>query len=217
MSINSAKFRKVIDSLKGIINTDGYKYERYLKLAFTYESAGDKAKAITYYQECVRINPNQNLYKNIGLLYYEMNDFYNAMKYLEKTTCDPEVGLYLGICCLKLNALKKAEQILRCMPNKKSMYALKLAEYIDEYKNACRSRNSSSDGSNGSGNSSDFRQFYKVMEAAVDSSKENLKHTYRELVKAWHPDRFSHDPALQSQAEERMKVINEAYYRLCNQ
>lgn len=34
---------------------------------------------------------------------------------------------------------------------------------------------------------------------------------YRELVKRWHPDLFTHKSELQSTAEERLKQINQAY------
>lgn len=43
------------------------------------------------------------------------------------------------------------------------------------------------------------------------AGKKEIKQAYRTLVKAWHPDRFSHDPSLQIQAQERTKIINEAY------
>ena len=41
--------------------------------------------------------------------------------------------------------------------------------------------------------------------------KEEVKKTYRDLVKVWHPDRFTHDPALAHKAQEKLKEINEAY------
>lgn len=47
------------------------------------------------------------------------------------------------------------------------------------------------------------------------TTPDEVKRSYRELVKVWHPDRFSHDPKLQSRAQEKLKVINAAYERLC--
>ena len=38
-----------------------------------------------------------------------------------------------------------------------------------------------------------------------------IRESYRDLVKVWHPDRFAHDPKLQQKAEEKLKEINLAY------
>jgi len=43
---------------------------------------------------------------------------------------------------------------------------------------------------------------------------EQLKQAYRDLVRIWHPDRFTHDPRLQRKAEAKLKEINEAYEQL---
>jgi len=43
---------------------------------------------------------------------------------------------------------------------------------------------------------------------------EQLKQAYRDLVRIWHPDRFTHDPLLQRKAEAKLKEINEAYEQL---
>lgn len=45
-------------------------------------------------------------------------------------------------------------------------------------------------------------------------SKAQITQTYRDLVKVWHPDRFSHDPRLQIKAQEQLKEINLAYENL---
>lgn len=48
-------------------------------------------------------------------------------------------------------------------------------------------------------------------------SKEELKTAYRALIRTSHPDRFQHDDALRKKAEERTKVLNDAYqYLLSN-
>lgn len=39
----------------------------------------------------------------------------------------------------------------------------------------------------------------------------DLKKTYRQLVKRWHPDRYAADPAGQSEAQSRMRDINGAF------
>ena len=50
----------------------------------------------------------------------------------------------------------------------------------------------------------------------IDSSAtpESLRKAYRDLVKEWHPDRFSHNPRLHRKAQEKLQLINEAYEHL---
>ncbi|MEL6662820.1 MAG: J domain-containing protein [Pseudomonadota bacterium] len=47
--------------------------------------------------------------------------------------------------------------------------------------------------------------------------QKTLRHTYRSLVKRWHPDRFASNPskAERDAAAARMREINEAYDWLC--
>jgi len=52
---------------------------------------------------------------------------------------------------------------------------------------------------------------YELLGVAPGASAEELKAAHRDLVKVWHPDRFSHDPRLQQKAQEKLKAINEAY------
>ncbi|WP_109486142.1 J domain-containing protein [Occallatibacter savannae] len=44
-----------------------------------------------------------------------------------------------------------------------------------------------------------------------DATSDLIENTYRTLVKVWHPDRFSHDPKLSKDAEEKLKEINSAH------
>jgi tetratricopeptide (TPR) repeat protein len=60
----------------------------------------------------------------------------------------------------------------------------------------------------------DVRRFYEIFNLAPGASPEKIKQAYRDLVKAWHPDRFANDPWLQRKAEERLKELNEAYEQL---
>lgn len=214
MLMKQMNFRQVVDRVKCMVGAGGHRFQKHLDLALAHERSGDKAQAIACYQECLRLNPSSELHKSVGFLYYELQDYLGAIRNLEKAEFDPEVGFYLGICCLNLNALKRAEQILHSLPKKRSMYATKLAEQIEEFK--CR-RGSRSCHERCVTDAGELREFYQVLNVAFGSPRTTIKQTYRELAKAWHPDRFSHDRALQSQAEERMKLINEAYYRLCNQ
>jgi curved DNA-binding protein CbpA len=56
--------------------------------------------------------------------------------------------------------------------------------------------------------------FYEILELKVGASQNEIKDAYRDLAKVWHPDRFSHDPKLQIKAEEKLKLINQAYEKL---
>lgn len=56
--------------------------------------------------------------------------------------------------------------------------------------------------------------FYEILELKAGASQNEIKDAYRDLAKVWHPDRFSHDPKLQIKAEEKLKLINQAYEKL---
>jgi curved DNA-binding protein CbpA len=58
-----------------------------------------------------------------------------------------------------------------------------------------------------------IEEAYSVLELKSGVSQAEIKHAYRQLVKMWHPDNFPQ--ALQKQeAEEKIKLINEAYNKL---
>ena len=61
----------------------------------------------------------------------------------------------------------------------------------------------------------ELRECYRLLETAPESSPEELKRAYRDLVKVWHPDRFAGDPRLQARAQEKLKQINQAYEAIC--
>src|SRR5208337_3621787 len=46
------------------------------------------------------------------------------------------------------------------------------------------------------------------------ASRNEIRDTYRDLVKVWHPDRFSYDGKLRSRAEEKLKEVNAAFQYL---
>lgn len=58
------------------------------------------------------------------------------------------------------------------------------------------------------------RHHYETLGLQPGASLEEVKRAYRTLAKSWHPDRFTHDPALKQQAEEKLKAINHAYHFL---
>ncbi|HEX4647155.1 MAG TPA: J domain-containing protein [Verrucomicrobiae bacterium] len=51
----------------------------------------------------------------------------------------------------------------------------------------------------------------QVLGLEAPASPQQLKNAYRDLVKVWHPDRFSHDERLRLIAQEKLKEINRAY------
>ena len=59
-----------------------------------------------------------------------------------------------------------------------------------------------------------IEHYYMVLGLSAGSSDRELKRTYRELVKAWHPDQFHGDPIRRAEAEEKLKEINDAYAKV---
>lgn len=62
----------------------------------------------------------------------------------------------------------------------------------------------------------DLTESYRILDLEPGASAEDIKRSYRELVKVWHPDRFRGDAKLCAKAEEKLKQINIAFERLCN-
>jgi hypothetical protein len=61
----------------------------------------------------------------------------------------------------------------------------------------------------------DLNHCYQILELEPGAKFADVKQYYRDLVKVWHPDRFTHDLRLQNKAEKKLKEINEAYEKLC--
>ena len=61
----------------------------------------------------------------------------------------------------------------------------------------------------------DLSECYRILDVESGASLEEVKRSYRELVKVWHPDRFTHEPKLQQKAQEKLKQINLAYEMIC--
>jgi curved DNA-binding protein CbpA len=60
----------------------------------------------------------------------------------------------------------------------------------------------------------DFQHCLRLLELKTCSSQEEARRAYRDLVRVWHPDRFSGDPRLRRKAEEKVKELNIAYEEL---
>lgn len=62
----------------------------------------------------------------------------------------------------------------------------------------------------------DIDRYYNILGLKPGASQEEVKQAYRDLVKVWHPDRFSHDPRLREKAQEKLKEINRSYEQLAS-
>lgn len=58
-----------------------------------------------------------------------------------------------------------------------------------------------------------INEAYSILGLKPGASQAEVKQAYRKLVKTWHPDRFG-DRKLKLEAEEKIKLINEAYNQL---
>ncbi|NJP17980.1 MAG: J domain-containing protein [Hydrococcus sp. CRU_1_1] len=54
---------------------------------------------------------------------------------------------------------------------------------------------------------SDYVCYYKILGLKFNSSSEEVKKAYRNLVKIWHPDRFPNNSVEQKQAAEKFKKL----------
>jgi replication fork clamp-binding protein CrfC len=52
---------------------------------------------------------------------------------------------------------------------------------------------------------------YKILGLQPTASVAEVKQAYKTLVKKWHPDLFVNQPQMQKQAQEKMRLVNEAY------
>jgi len=57
----------------------------------------------------------------------------------------------------------------------------------------------------------DMDKYYRLLGLNPGASEEEIREAYKDLVKVWHPDRFSNDPRLKEKANEKLKEINSAY------
>jgi hypothetical protein len=57
-------------------------------------------------------------------------------------------------------------------------------------------------------------RYYEIFDLAPETSLEEVKKAYRDLVKVWHPDRFHDNQRLQKKANEKLSEINEAYEKI---
>ncbi len=60
-----------------------------------------------------------------------------------------------------------------------------------------------------------MRDPYEVLEVSKNASMDEIKASYKKLIKRYHPDQYQNNP-LADLAQEKLKEVNEAYEYLCN-
>jgi len=60
----------------------------------------------------------------------------------------------------------------------------------------------------------EIQRCLEILELSKDSSSEEVRQAYKDLVNIWHPDRIGNNPRLKKKAEEKLKDINIAYEEL---
>lgn len=58
--------------------------------------------------------------------------------------------------------------------------------------------------------------YFDVLQVNRQSSKDEIKSSYRRLIKKWHPDKFQLNSKDYNEATEKSKLLNEAYNILKN-
>lgn len=61
---------------------------------------------------------------------------------------------------------------------------------------------------------SKMTECYTVLEVPETASVEQIRESYKNLVKVWHPDRFPNDPKLREKADQKLQQINAAYEKV---
>lgn len=56
-----------------------------------------------------------------------------------------------------------------------------------------------------------MREHLALFELTIPYTTEELQRSYRDLVQVWHPDRYTHNERLKVKAEEKLKLVNQAY------
>ncbi len=57
----------------------------------------------------------------------------------------------------------------------------------------------------------DILKCYKILELDHEPSMDEAREAYIDMIRVWHPDRFTNNPRLRQKAEEKLKEINIAY------
>lgn len=55
---------------------------------------------------------------------------------------------------------------------------------------------------------------YRMLDLQPDATLDEVRASYRELARVWHPDRFGADVKLREKANKKMGEINDAYEKI---
>lgn len=61
-----------------------------------------------------------------------------------------------------------------------------------------------------------MQKYYRILDLPYDAPLPEIKQAYRDLVRIWHPDRYTRDERLQKRTTLKLMEINEAYKMLCS-
>ena len=61
-----------------------------------------------------------------------------------------------------------------------------------------------------------MENYYSILEISESATPEEITQAYRLLLQVWHPDRFHHNPAILTKAEQKSREINVAFDTLSN-
>ncbi len=56
-----------------------------------------------------------------------------------------------------------------------------------------------------------IQECYKILELKYGASMDDARMAYKDMVRVWHPDRFTGNPRLRAKANEKLKELNLAY------
>jgi curved DNA-binding protein CbpA len=63
-------------------------------------------------------------------------------------------------------------------------------------------------------NRKSFDYYLTILGVTFNSTKEEIRRAYYQLIKQWHPDKFPNDQQRNIEATEKSKLINDAYHNL---
>ncbi|XP_047332970.1 chaperone protein DnaJ-like [Impatiens glandulifera] len=61
------------------------------------------------------------------------------------------------------------------------------------------------------GSNQRYPSYYNVLGVSIDSSENDIRHSYRKLAMRWHPDKWLRNPSLLGEAKRKFQEIQEAY------
>ena len=60
----------------------------------------------------------------------------------------------------------------------------------------------------------DIKRSFEILEISCNSTEDEVKQSYKDIVAVWHPDRHYNNPRLRQKAEKKLKEVNAAYETL---